>query len=1168
MAWVLALALFQDPSPESLVERLRSEDLTTREEGLRALRAMGPAARPALESAVRDADPAVVAAARQLLGRIGLMERLSPRLRRARPDVEDRLNGGNDHAWTSELLAAAGHADLEPEDLEELAERALRGAGDRDERGRVIELIGRGGSRAAVRLLLPYLGPDVDPEERKLAARQLRDTEATEALPRLLQMARDADPALRVQAIDALTTWNETHAFRTPATAAVIHRLTSDSDEKVRQAAEDGSFGPTGCSELYSSLLRSRDSAVVQRALARVRQWNARHFAPDVLPLLSSDQPAIVELAVDFADACRVRRAVPGLLQAARTAPESVAVRALAAVASLGDAASVRDVAAFLRDERAPVRAAAAWTFGTLGAEESVPELLRVLRDDPSPATRAAAGGALALLRHAPALKWIEPLCGDASAEVRAEALLAYTWLADRANGVRKSIALLRDPDATVRDAALECLAELRGREAIPEIVKLLANAESAEMSWQALRALEARETVADLLPLLKGPQFEETRYFFVEQRVKDAACGFVELLKSGDLEIVCDSLEALVTIGAREAVPHIMPLLQHADDEVRESAVDALAALGPEVAREELEARIGDPSGDVRAAIARALAAAGDRRSVPLLVSRVGDADPDVARAAAEALRELDEDAGLEVALKVLRGATQERVSALTALAVWGRRESAAAVRAVLRDPEPRVRAAAVTALARIEGPAALDALRAAMRDEEPAVRRDALDAVDALRLAAAAPDVAALLDDRYFSVRSRARYVAGAIGAREAVPRLVAMLEAEVRIVERLFLAEALAELGAPEGARELLRLVREDREYWPTRAMDALARFGVRDAIPDLLNVARSSHAWHVDSAVRALGALKAAEAIPVLVDLIVLDRNWPAAEALAEVPGGAEAAAKLLDHPIAAVRAMGLSVVGRARVMERADVVVRGLTDGSPAIREQAVEAARRMKLASAAPALLRMLREDPVLRMPCAVALTEIGATEAAEGIAALLQSPEERTRAGAAAALAQLGARKLVPALEACLSKEWCRASMLEEASALCRLGSRAGAARILAEAETDSGVRVSLVASALASERWEALGRARPGAYKGSLRGAMELVARSAGLALDLPRETPGVRYWLDMEVNVEPDEDGASLVERLTCREDLEFAPDGGRLRVMRRREALAFWKARLKE
>ena len=120
------------------------------------------------------------------------------------------------------------------------------------------------------------------------------------------------------------------------------------------------------------------------------------------------------------------------------------------------------------------------------------------------------------------------------------------------------------------------------------------------------------------------------------------------ELARALDSEIPLlqrHALEALARVGAKKAVPKILPLLAAREDDVRRAAVEALVSIGDDVLPT-LRARMVDATGEERRAIDGVLAALGGKDAFHVLLGGLASSDAEAAKAAAIGVRQRVKDA------------------------------------------------------------------------------------------------------------------------------------------------------------------------------------------------------------------------------------------------------------------------------------------------------------------------------------------------------------------------------------------------------------------------------------------------------------------------------------------------------------------------------------------
>jgi HEAT repeat protein len=104
-------------------------------------------------------------------------------------------------------------------------------------------------------------------------------------------------------------------------------------------------------------------------------------------------------------------------------------------------------------------------------------------------------------------------------------------------------------------------------------------------------------------------------------------------------------ALEALAVIGARKALPQILPLLAARDGHVRNAAVNAVVSVG-DVVLPQISSRFEEANADERRALDTVLARLGGKQAFSTLLDGLEDADEEQANAAAIAMRAQVRDA------------------------------------------------------------------------------------------------------------------------------------------------------------------------------------------------------------------------------------------------------------------------------------------------------------------------------------------------------------------------------------------------------------------------------------------------------------------------------------------------------------------------------------------
>lgn len=580
MALLLVLLLGQAAQVDRLVERLRSEKVEEREEAERELILLGRPALPALEKAARDADPEVADRAKRAIGRVPLVERLTPALERAMPGLRRRLCGPQEHAWTEALLEAGRqegtrrrHPELSREDLDALAASAVRAAfstelpaicgivggwrlesagpelvrrleeKDRNLQSKAAWTLYALGSREALPAIVRRLGAETEKTWKSHWLNGLGRLGDRNAVPVILEYADQVDWHVRGSVYRELL-WLEAEEAAPAILSAMRGGLDAGTGLDLLSKLAPGEVVPG----LLRGFLDEREEAR-ERAIYNLFQYRSRVAVHELLKLLSHADPDVRVGAVRALQALRHREAIAELRRA--LVEDSAAVRraAASALASFGLRDGVPELAMMLRSEKH--RTAGASGLVLLGDREAVPTLLGMLREGE---LRGWSAEKLARLGVQEAVPGIFDLARSAEANERSDA--AYALVALRPPGYERVLdALVKDGNSVVRSNAIHACSRA-GEKSIVPALQALRKGDDEEARHAALLGLSdllGREVVPDLIA-----ELEDGRSWIVSQ-----AC------------------EALLELGAGESVAPLRALLRSPDDSIRRSAARVLAGFG-----------------------------------------------------------------------------------------------------------------------------------------------------------------------------------------------------------------------------------------------------------------------------------------------------------------------------------------------------------------------------------------------------------------------------------------------------------------------------------------------------------------------------------------------------------------------------------------------------------
>lgn len=505
---------------------------------------------------------------------------------------------------------------------------------------------------------------ELDADGRKLAAEALSKTGIVQALFVLKGMLRDADPNVRVAAVEAVAALGGSDP---KAAATILESCLDASDPFLRLAALDG-----------------------LRALGVVMTW-------DRLSRLRSDpvlEPAVLAAAGHTADE-RAARALVEALGHARGGTLSVILRSLVELArsgqdkalalqvgakSLDAAAAARIFSLASQPEDSEDRLTALLACGALGVRGAAQLAIMALDDE---LLEGAAEETLDWL-GAPAVPALIERARTAESATRAICLEIVARLADAESAarVREEIHTgLSDPAPEVVRAALGAEAIVGDASALADVAACLMREgagplrRAAESSLAVLAARfpdPARELAAKAGPAEAHVVAVIVRV--VGAPVRESLAADVEFLSSAlssaTPQVRRASLQALAEVGGELAVEPIAFAVTDEEPEVRLSAVRALGRVrGADGAPLGVTHLVGlveravEP--DLVAQALLSLGETGDPRALPILRPFMRSGDPTAAVAAVEALGAFPEMRRVEALIEGLSHAASEVVKA-----------------------------------------------------------------------------------------------------------------------------------------------------------------------------------------------------------------------------------------------------------------------------------------------------------------------------------------------------------------------------------------------------------------------------------------------------------------------------------------------------------------------
>jgi HEAT repeat protein len=610
-----------------------------------------------------------------------------------------------------------------------------------------------------------------------------------------------------------------------------------------------------------------------------------------------------------------------------------------------------------------------------------VRELVAMLHDRSWTVRRAVVAGLAALGDDAvgPLCQWLATVRDDEAAIAAAVDALA----ASMGGGVTAQVLRLAEHDnpAVVADAA-----QILGRRRVAEAVPVLANLVQHDNDNVSVAAIEG-------LGMIGGTAAVEALISVVESR------RFFRTFPA---------IQVLSRTGDPRSVPPLAGLL--ADETYRLEVVRALGRTGMATAIAPITSLLQNPSEAIVRLVALALAELLER-------AEWAGTEPQVTAVLRESLAPW-----FGRIASALRGADPAERAAIANL--LGRTGDATVLPVITEMLEDSATATAASDALQHLGLASDDALVAALASAD-SIRRAAL--LPLVRSKQSAAAVRTLLRDEDGEVRARACETIARIGDVASVPQLFdALGDPSARVAHAA--VSAILTLGSSDTERLALAAVKSGRPSVRRHAIRLLGAFGFRAAFAPLRDAIDDSDRRIAELAIAGLGSIDDERVDDVLAAQALSpdDALRSAAMRAAAVRGGAKASKLLMrgmSDQSAWVRyyaAQGLGKVGTHDAPDASQLLIERLRDQAPQVRIAAIEALSRLGSAEAWDAVRRAAASsDPDERR---AGLVGVG-MHAREGALDILieasQSPDSATRLVAVSGLARLDQPRALAALDA-----------------------------------------------------------------------------------------------------------------------------------------------------
>lgn len=714
------------------------------------------------------------------------------------------------------------------------------------------------------------------------------------------------------------------HGMRARRLLPLIARFRNDPDADVARAAWDAieTLLDRRFAGSAGSLLRSKDTTVLQAAERTLPADGDRSVAVAILPLLSHPDGSVLYDAYD------ILSRLPGSLTAAEVLPyldhDDGDVRAFACriLAQTGDAASAPRLIPRLADPDARAAAAAMDAIVALG-EASTPERILPLLEAPDPELRTRGAELIGRFHDRRYAASIVPLvvAGDAAdvdSSARWNALLdtagslleiddlplLFPWTRDKRCLVRRDalfaigrivwgrektltgplreqcietatrLILGAEEDDQTRLKAEELLLQIGAQEELPEIARFAAHPDPVARTT-GLYVHRALKNPMDLVPVAARLLEDPSPYVRVAaiQTLLDAgdttqSDRMVRILEDGT-EPADVRAAAVLYLGRTEDPAYearIERLLSHSDPGIARAAVAALGEARRDGFAPQAIELLSHTDPGVSNAAAQFLEGLGRGPWGEVLPARLGNADPQLRMHVERILCAWHDP--MDASVIAGFSASEDVSIASPARRIWRESEPVHLVRTallLLSSADSRLREMGCEAIGRFGDPALIGRLLPLLEDADPGVRFAVEEALLKNRIPSLGPSLVKLLESGEQNARWAAAAILSGWGDRDAV---LPFLHGALRDRQDGEAARLLATIGAREMLPDILPLLESDDANTRHDAAEAIGILGEMEHADRLLPLLEDMDESVRKAAIVALGRLGACQTLPQL------------------------------------------------------------------------------------------------------------------------------------------------------------------------------------------------------------------------------------------------------------------------------------------------------------
>ncbi|MDI6641361.1 MAG: HEAT repeat domain-containing protein [Elusimicrobiota bacterium] len=513
------------------------------------------------------------------------------------------------------------------------------------------------------------------------------------------------------------------------------------------------------------------------------------------------------------------KSAAPVLFEALRDKNEEVRKEILNSLEALVDNSLIFNLCFLLRRKDIHIRTYAVKTILQLKDSRAMPSLIDQLKREKNPELRGLIQKAIVEVSDNDVLDFLIRALKDKNLSVRISVINAIEKLKAKELLSELAQSLVVEKNSKLKIAILTTIKSFGDKSALPGLHSALLSEKSIEIKLAIINVLKEFQDESSIPTLFQCLKFGDEILRLESEEMLSKLSGpksidyFLDASKDENIVVRSYAMKVVKEFPTGKALPMLLVAVNDKDIYIRRDAVVVLGILGDKSAIPPLIKRLKDNDEEIRAEAVKSLGQMGDPGVIESIEKSLQDKSPRVRLEAVKVLSQYPDAEVIKQLQKMLKKETDVAVKEeiIDALLKFGDTSSVPALRLMLKDDEPSIRAISAKALGELGDKSVIVDLRGLFRKEfSSEVKAQAMLALAKLGDRDMIPEFFNALSDTSKEVCSAAKQSLDLLIDNSQSSLLVGNLQSEQRAT-RDYCIYALERLKPKETIKDLFSIIK---------------------------------------------------------------------------------------------------------------------------------------------------------------------------------------------------------------------------------------------------------------------------------------------------------------------------------------------------------------------